>query len=477
LPGLERRLAAECGGNGVELEAMIEPKLILITLLVKLGVAAAFSSALARSRVFKDLLLAKHRSRGQLLGLLAFICIPLTLGVWIRVIVPNFLAADIAFETIIILGVLFGPFASGIGALALSLPAMLHHQYLTLPVNLVVAAVAGMYGTFADKEEVWSFTPLIDLSIYRWIRRNLKQPRFDRQIVLLLLIVVMQVGTGWLAVLYPKRYFALHSNIWSVSLAIYVCAPMVVGIPIKIWNAIRIERKLEEQERLLLGARLDALQRQINPHFLFNTLNSIASLVRFKPELARVMIVKLANILRVLLKDREAFVPFREEIGFTDDYLDIEVVRFGAEKLQVVKEMEPETLDIIVPSMLLQPLIENSIKHGLEPRISGGTITLRSRVLDDKLVVEVEDDGVGMPPEKDVPSPVSGLVRPGTGIGMRNVRERLAVLYGDAARMEVVSRPGRGTRITLVMPVLQTSGDLPWPQKGNGEAAERQIQL
>ena len=159
-------------------------------------------------------------------------------------------------------------------------------------------------------------------------------------------------------------------------------APVVVGIPLKIWNAIRVERKLEEQGRLLLEARLDALQRQINPHFLFNTLNSITSLVRSQPELAREMIVKLANILRVLLKDREAFLPLSEELQFTDDYLDIEVVRFGS-KLKVVKEIAEDTLDVVVPGMLLQPLIENSIKHGLEPRISGGTVTLRSRITDE----------------------------------------------------------------------------------------------
>ena len=446
---------------------MIEPKLILITLLVELGVAAAVSSALARSRTFKELLLAEYRTPAQVLGLLAFICTPLTLGVWVRVIVPNFLAADIAFETVIILGILLGPLPAMLGGAVLSIPAMLHHEYFTLPVNLAVAAIAGAYAAFADTEEVWSFSPLIDLSIYRWVRRNLRRPRFDRQIMLLLLIVGMQIGVSWLAKLYPRWYFGLSSNNWPVRLAIYAAAPVVVGIPLKIWNAIRIERKLEEQARLLLEARFDALQRQINPHFLFNTLNSIASLVRFKPELAREMIVKLANILRALLKERDAFVPLHEELGFTDDYLDIEVVRFGAEKLRVVKEMDAETMDIIVPSMLLQPLIENSIKHGLEPRISGGTITLRSRLLDGNLVVEVEDDGVGMPPERDTPSPVSGLVRPGTGIGMRNVRERLEVLYGDAARVEIVSRPGRGTRVTLVMPVLQTSGDLPWPQRGS----------
>jgi two-component system LytT family sensor kinase len=220
-----------------------------------------------------------------------------------------------------------------------------------------------------------------------------------------------------------------------------------------------VERKLEEQGRLLLEARLDALQRQINPHFLFNTLNSITSLVRSRPELAREMIVKLANILRVLLKDREAFVPFSEELAFTDDYLDIEVVRFG-EKLKVVKEIAEETLPIVVPGMLLQPLIENSIKHGLEPRISGGTVTLRSRITaEGRLLVEVEDDGVGMTIERDDGARAGGLPQPGNGIGMRNVRERMTVLYGTLASVEINSRPGRGTKVTLLMPILDAGAE------------------
>ena len=169
------------------------------------------------------------------------------------------------------------------------------------------------------------------------------------------------------------------------------------------------------------------------------------------------MIVKLANILRVLLKDREAFVPFSEELAFTDDYLDIEVVRFG-EKLRVVKEIAEDTLDVVVPSMLLQPLIENSIKHGLEPRISGGTVTLRSRLEGDQLIVEVEDDGVGMEPGRTYVPPPGGLVREGSGIGMRNVRERIEVLYGEGAVVEVVSRPGRGTKVRLVMPQVARVG-------------------
>ena len=169
-----------------------------------------------------------------------------------------------------------------------------------------------------------------------------------------------------------------------------------MGIALKVWNALRVEMSLEEQKRLVLEARLDALQRQINPHFLFNTLNSIASLVRSKPELAREMTVKLANILRALLKDHDTYVPLREELKFTDDYLDIEVVRFGADKLRVEKDIDPRTLEVLVPSILLQPLIENSIKHGLEPRIHGGTVTLRSRLEGDRVSIEVADDGVGM---------------------------------------------------------------------------------
>jgi two-component system LytT family sensor kinase len=454
-----------------------DSKLVLITLLIELGVAAAVSSSLARSKTFKNLLLTSSRSPRQTVGLVAIIVAPLTLGVLVRVMVPNFLAADLSFETTILLGILVGPLAAMAGGAILAIPALLHHEYWSLPVNLLVAAIAGMFGRFTDPEDVWSFSPMIDLSIYRWVTRNLRRPKLDRQILLLLLVAGLQLGTSMLSMLYPRRYFELHSREWWVQLLICATAPIVVGIPLKIWNAIRVERKLEEQGRLLLEARLDALQRQINPHFLFNTLNSITSLVRSQPELAREMVVKLANILRVLLKDREAFLPLREELQFTDDYLDIEVVRFGS-KLKVVKEIAEDTLDIVVPGMLLQPLIENSIKHGLEPRISGGTVTLRSRITDEgRLMVEVEDDGVGMGPERNDASPLSGLVRPGTGIGVRNVRERMEVLYGDLATVEINSRPGRGTKVTLLMPILDAGAEAWGPIGGAaGEAFGHLVQ-
>ena len=427
---------------------MADDKLILITLLVKLGVAASVASALARSRAFQRLLFAEHRRRRQTVSLLAFFLIPLTLGVWVRTTVPNFLAADISFETVTLLGLLLGPGWAVVSALVLSLPAvLLKHEYFAPPFLSAIGLIAGSFGAWVEKEEIWSFTPFVDLSVYRWVRRNLRQPKFDRQILLLVLIAGMEVAHVWLSSAYPHRLFALDSDATWLQVLVWLCAPVVVGIMLKVWNALRIELKLEEQKRLVLEARLDALQRQINPHFLFNTLNSIGSLVRFRPDLAREMIVKLANLLRALLKDHDTYVPLREEMRFTDDYLDIEVVRFGTEKLRVVKELEARTLDVLVPSILLQPLIENSIKHGLEPRIQGGTVTIRSRMEGNNVIVEVEDDGVGI-----AVKPPSALSREGNGIGMKNVQERLEVLYGARARFTVVSRPGRGTLVSIEIP-------------------------
>jgi two-component system, LytTR family, sensor kinase len=440
------------GSRARYIDCVVDNKLILITLLVKLGVAAAAASALARARTFQRLLFAEQRRHRETAALLAFFLVPLTLGVWVRTTVPNFLAADISFETVILLGLLLGPAWAMLGGVVLSLPAVIHHEYLALPFNAALGLGAGILGGFVEKEEIWSFTPFIDLSLYRWVRRNLRKPRIDRQILLLFLIAAMEICREWVSrnlphKTGPRRLFALNTDVWGLQVLVWLCAPVVVGIALKVWNTLRIEIKLEEQKRLLLEARLDALQRQINPHFLFNTLNSIASLVRMKPELAREMTVKLANILRALLKDHDTYVPLSEELSFTDDYLDIEVVRFGADKLKVEKEIDPRTLGVLVPSILLQPLIENSIKHGLEPRIHGGTVTLRSRLEGDRVRIEVADDGVGIGTR-----PESALRRAGAGIGMKNVQERLEVLYGDQARFSVTSSPGRGTLVSIEIP-------------------------
>jgi len=439
---------------------MLEQRLILINLLVKLGVAAAVASALVRSVEFKSLLFREDRSVKQKIYLVLWIGIPLALGVWIRFSARSFLAGDLSFATALILGVIGGRFCGMVGGALVAMPAALHGEWATLPFSLLCGFVAGQLRTFvSDKEEIWSFSPFIDLSIYRWIRRNLPRPRlFDWQIMFFLTIVGLRFVHTELFRFFPNLTYALESpNPW-VELAIYATSIMVVGTQLKIWNSVRIQIKLEEQERLLLHARMEALQNQINPHFLFNTLNSVSSLVRFDPDTARELIIKLATILRRLLHATDAFVPLRDELEFIDNYLDIEVVRFGRDKLRVVKELDSNSLDVMVPSMLLQPLVENSIKHGLASKVEGGSVFLRSQLVNSSLVIEVEDDGVGMASAQFLERP-TGLG--GNGIGMANVAERLKVLYGDTARMTVDSHEGKGTLVRLRLPVLETAGAIP----------------
>jgi two-component system LytT family sensor kinase len=231
--------------------------------------------------------------------------------------------------------------------------------------------------------------------------------------------------------------------------AVYVATLFAVTLPLKIWNNTRNEKKLEDQERLLMQARLDALKSQINPHFLFNTLNSISSLIRIDPPQARLMLVKLSSILRSLMRKHDNFTALRDELAFIEDYLSIEVVRFG-EKLRFEKQVDPETLEMLVPSMLLQPLIENCIKHGLGGKVEGGTIRLRVLKVEARLHLRVEDDGVGIPESR-----LATLLE--QGIGVSNVNERLKVLFGADYRMWIDSRPGHGTRIEIEIPQLQTS--------------------
>jgi two-component system LytT family sensor kinase len=426
---------------------MVDQKLILVTLLIRLGAAAAVSSVLVRARRFRQLLFHEERTLKEQIELIAIMSVPIALGVLTRHWVKNFLAADLSFEFSILMGVIGGRVVGAGGAAVVSIPAVLFGEWATLPFNVLVGIVAGLLRYIAqDREVIWSFSPLFDLSIYRWIRRSIKKSLIDWQTSFFFVIVALTFARIELHQALPKRLFALYSPNWGVLLAIYAGTMMCVAIALKVLNNARIENKLEEQERLLLQTRMEALQSQINPHFLFNTLNSVSSLVRFNPDKAREMIIKLANILRRLMRTTDAFVPLREEFDFIDDYLDIEVVRFGPDKLRVLKELEPPSLDVMVPSMMLQPLVENAIKHGVAPRIDGGCIYLRSRVAGTRVVIEVEDDGVGF---------TDGAASAGTGIGMANVTERLRVLYGDSAHLETDSTPGKGTLIRVTLPIPQ----------------------
>jgi two-component system LytT family sensor kinase len=154
----------------------------------------------------------------------------------------------------------------------------------------------------------------------------------------------------------------------------------------------------------------------------------------------------LSGILRRLMRSTDHFVTLREELESIDEYLDIEVIRFGPQ-LRVEKQIGADTLDVIVPSMIVQPLVENSIKHGLARKVGGGRITIKTMLRDSRAVIEVHDDGLGMSEDS--------LVRAlGGGIGLSNVNERLRTIYGAGCHLTLTSVPGRGTCASLEIPEL-----------------------
>jgi two-component system LytT family sensor kinase len=302
-----------------------------------------------------------------------------------------------------------------------------------------------------EKEDIWHFGPFLFLSVPQWIWNLLRYGKRNWAMLPLFACVAVAVGQLELASAVPSTWlFGFHPDHWGYALLVVLSSVMCVAMAIKIWNNTRTEMNLEENQQLLLKARMDALTSQINPHFLFNTLNTVSSLIRFDPDMARGVVLKLSNILRRLLRKHETFVPLREELGFIDDYLDIEVIRFGRDKLQIFKDIDEESLDTFVPSMLLQPMIENSIKHGLAPRLEGGQIHLRTRRVDGRLLIEIADNGMGISTER-----LAEVY--GGGIGISNVHERLRLLYGDQFKMDIRSQEGQGTQIHIEIPELVTA--------------------
>ena len=271
------------------------------------------------------------------------------------------------------------------------------------------------------KEDIWDFGPFTFLNVPRWIKRMAKGSGPGWETLPLAGCVGLELVRQ--ATIHRRRapqwLFHLDAQNWWQSALLVLATVMAVAVPIKIWNNTRIQMNLEQHQKLLLQARMAALSSQINPHFLFNTLNTVSSLIRYDPDQARIVVLKLGNILRRLLRKHDTFVPLQDELAFVDDYLDIEVARFGRDNLQIVKEVDPQTLEAFVPSMLLQPIVENAIKHGLAARLDGGQITIRTAWTQGRLVIEVEDNGVGISQER-MPQIFDG------GIGISNVQRAAA---------------------------------------------------
>lgn len=224
---------------------------------------------------------------------------------------------------------------------------------------------------------------------------------------------------------------------------------LIYGVIVSASHALAYYRKYHERtvqtlelEKHLTEARLQALLHQLKPHFLFNTLNGIASLMHTDVEAADRMLVRLSELLRITMSHTGAAqTTLREEIAFIERYLDIERIRFR-DRLEVAIEIDDDVIDAKVPSLILQPIVENAVRHGIEPRSLTGRIELRGTLEAGQVVLTVSDNGGGIP--------AGGLTR--EGIGLANTRARLAELYGARQHFELVNRPDGGLCVRMVIP-------------------------
>jgi two-component system, LytTR family, sensor kinase len=211
------------------------------------------------------------------------------------------------------------------------------------------------------------------------------------------------------------------------------------------------DRALRESqlETHLVEAQLQALQRQLQPHFLFNTLNTISALMHRNVDAADNMIAKLSDLLRISLQNVGVQeVPLKQELDFLSKYLEIEQTRFR-DRLTVVFDVQPDTLDALVPNLVLQPLVENSIKHGIGPRPTPGQIAIRSHRRGSLLELEVRDDGVGLSAAR--------LTDFNRGVGLANTRSRLQHLYGSSHRFEFRQPASGGLSVLIAIPLVEVA--------------------
>lgn len=419
---------------------------LLTTLVIKVAIAATLATMLVRFGQFRRILLTEKRAWRERLTFAIAFGIPISIGVTSRLLV-NYDAADLSLSGSFLAGLIAGPYAGAIVGCLAGLPALVTGEWIAIILMIGCGFAGGGLRELSPKEAIWHVTPLLLTALHRHTWKLFGRFHIDWQITLLAGPIGLELLRQTLGHRFEShRLFYLEpTNIWVGGLVVLTTV-LSVAVPIKIWNTARIEHRLQEQEKLLLRARMQALASQINPHFLFNTLTSISSLIRSQPETARILIGKLSGLLRRLLSSQEHFVTLREEIASIDEYLDIETVRFGP-TLIVNKKIAPETLDQIVPSMLLQPLVENSIKHGVSRKVGGGHVTISSDRIQGHTVIEVTDDGLGMVTE--------GLdLEAMDGIGLRNVDERLRVIYGANYHLKLSSVPGQGTCARIEIPEL-----------------------
>ena len=243
----------------------------------------------------------------------------------------------------------------------------------------------------------------------------------------------------------------IHSEALRRAPVIYSLIPIIptavlclVGFNLHWWRIFVLRGREREARELAVAAQLAALRAQVNPHFFFNSLNSIAQLISTDPAKAEACLERLADIFRYMLtRTQHEFVPLATELEVAEAYLDIERARFG-DDLVVTEEIEEPARSVLLPGLILQPLVENAVKHGISRKIGGGSVLIGAALENGDLRLTVRDTGAGMRTRDAIFE---------RGVGLRNVRDRLVKLYGPEYAPAISTAAGEGTTVTLRIPV------------------------
>ena len=260
---------------------------------------------------------------------------------------------------------------------------------------------------------------------------------------------IMYIGLYWTSCMFAKLSY--QADFFSIAVKFIHFDILTYGVIIGITYMFDYYRSSRERqlrasqlEARLAQAQLEVLKMQLHPHFLFNTLHAISALIPKDAEAADKMISRLSDLLRLTLENSNSQeVPLREELEFLNIYLDIEQTRFR-DRLKINLDIHPETLDALVPNLILQPLVENAVRHGIAPRKEGGRIEIHSVLFDRKLRIQVIDDGAGITENSD------SLIR--KGFGLSNTRKRLNQLYGDKHAFNLTNADEGGAIVTIDIP-------------------------
>lgn len=293
---------------------------------------------------------------------------------------------------------------------------------------------------------LWAFETVIIF----WLARRVPLERkhiLPRIVLHLVAAIILSLARPALMILVlgPRPFSLVFWGSAAVNVLYYA---LLLGIAHGVLYYGRYRDEQRNAERLAAGlteARLQALKMQLQPHFLFNTLNAISALIPVEAQPARRMVARLGDLLRIALEHEETQeVTLREELAFLEPYLEIEQARLG-DRLTVVMKIAPETLDARVPHLLLQPLVENAIRHGIAPRIEPGTVRISTVLAADRFLhLEVRDDGPGVERGEKA--------RTRKGVGLANIQSRLEQLYGSEHEFALENHPEGGVVVTISLP-------------------------